>query len=130
MKSTTLGKLLITIGIGLLLNNSLYAHDDHREDTKSKDKGSMVIANRASSSLSIIDVKSNIVSKTIDLPAATNPAQPMYVVHSPKADRVFVGDRGNNRVLVLNDEDFTIETSVPTGNGVFHMWADPGDTQL
>lgn len=112
---------------GLLLNSALNADEDRY---KYKAKGYVVVANRASSSLSIIDVRTDSVTATIDLPAGSHPAQPMYVVHSPKADRIFVGDRGNNRVMVLDEEDFTLEATIAAGKGVFHMWADPADTQL
>lgn len=95
-----------------------------------KDQGHIVVANRASGSLSIIDVRTNTITATIKLPAAANPPQPMYVVHSPRADRVFVGDRANNRIVVFDDKTFKYETSIPAGNGVFHMWADRHDDQL
>jgi YVTN family beta-propeller protein len=32
--------------------------------------------------------------------------------------------------VVFDDEEFEVETSVPAGDGIFHMWADPGDNQL
>ena len=44
--------------------------------------------------------------------------------------RLFVGDRANNRVVVLSADDFSVEGSVPAGNGVFHMWASPAVHQL
>lgn len=118
---------LLAITASLLLNSSLHAGDD---SYKHKDQGKIVVANRFSASLSVINVRTDNVITTIDLPAGKYPAQPMYVVHSPKADRIFVGDRANNRIVVLDDEGFTIETTVPAGKGVFHMWADPGDNQL
>ena len=97
----------------------------------SNDKGNILIANRASGDVSIIDVNTDTVTKTVDLSVgASNPAQPMYVVHTPSAGRVFIGDRGNDRVVVLDDRNFNIETSIPTGAGVFHMWADAVDRQL
>src|SRR5262249_3428739 len=54
--------------------------------------------------------------------------EPMYVVYS--RDRVFVGDRANNRVAVFNPRTFIVETTVPAGAGIWHMWADPFDRQL
>jgi DNA-binding beta-propeller fold protein YncE len=119
-------RFLFAMTIGLMLINPVTA-DGERHPHRSQ--GKIVVANRASASLSVIDVRTDSVTN-IDLPPGDNPTQPMYVVHSAKAGRVFVGDRGNNRVVVLDDEDFSIETTVPTGNGVFHMWADPADNQL
>ncbi len=52
----------------------------------------------------------------------------MYVVYS--RDRVFVGDRANNRIAVFNPRTFAVETTVPAGAGIWHMWADPFDRQL
>jgi YVTN family beta-propeller protein len=86
--------------------------------------GEVVVANRASGSISIIDVGTNQLLDTVPLPAAENPPEPMYVVYVKKGDHVFVGDRANDRVVVFDADDYSVVTSIPTGNGVFHMWAD------
>jgi len=88
----------------------------------------MVIANRASGTISVIDVASDRVIGTYALPAGSKTPEPMYVVYS--RDRVFVGDRANNRVAVFNPRTFVVETTVPAGAGVWHMWADPFNLQL
>ena len=49
---------------------------------------------------------------------------------SKQSNRVFVGDRANNQVVVFNAMDFSVETTIPVGQGVFHMWADPQGKQL
>ena len=118
--------LFLIILLGLLSVNFGFASDANGKAIK-KDLGHIVIANRASGTISVIDVRTDKVSATITLPNAINPPEPMYVVHSPRAHRVFVGDRANNRVVVFNADTFEYETSVPTGRGVFHMWADPHD---
>jgi len=43
---------------------------------------------------------------------------------------VFVGDRANSRLVVYRARDFSVEGSVPVGDGVWHMWADPQSEQL
>jgi YVTN family beta-propeller protein len=93
--------------------------------------GRAVIANRGSGTISVIDAKSLVVSE-FDLPATGSEPQPepMYVVHVESRNRVFVGDRANNRVAVFRARDFEIVGTVPAGNGVFHMWADPQGEQL
>lgn len=91
-------------------------------------RGKIVVANRASGTISIIDVHSDEVTHTQALPAGPNAPEPMYVVHSRK--RVFVGDRANNRVAVFNARTFALEGTVPAGAGIFHMWADRLDRQL
>jgi DNA-binding beta-propeller fold protein YncE len=59
-----------------------------------------------------------------------NPPEPMYVFYSPIRNRVFVGDRGNDRVVVYNASTMDIETTVPAAAGVFHMWGSTASRQL
>ncbi|NIV73029.1 MAG: beta-propeller fold lactonase family protein [Calditrichae bacterium] len=92
--------------------------------------GNIVVANRNSGSISVIDVKTDQLSGTYSLPAAPSPPEPMYVVFVRQAQRVFVGDRANDQVVVFRASDFSIEGSVPAGAGIFHMWADRAGKQL
>ena len=92
--------------------------------------GKIVVANRASGSISIIDTHTDELIGTYDLPAGENAPEPMYVVYTRRGNRVFVGDRANDRVVVFQARDFSVEGVVPTGAGVFHMWADGRGTQL
>ena len=62
--------------------------------------GSIVVANRNSATLSVIDVESDTAT-TVNMPPGANTPQPMYVAYSATYDRVFVGDRANNRVLSI-----------------------------
>lgn len=96
------------------------------------DPGTVVVANRGSSSLTLIDAGTDQATE-LALPAGgdpahPNPAQPMYVVFA--ANTVFVGDRANDRVLAIDPHDWSVVGEVPTGAGVFHMWADPTGRQL
>lgn len=93
------------------------------------DGGHIVVANRASGSISVIDVEDDSVTN-IALPDAVNPVEPMYVNYSASEHRVFVGDRANDRVLVLNADTFELEGTIAAGNGVFHQWVDPSSRQL
>jgi YVTN family beta-propeller protein len=94
--------------------------------------GKVVVANRGSGTISVIDAWTAEVSGTYALPAtAGEPTpEPMYVVHTKPHHRVFVGDRANNRVAVFDDRSFEVIGTVPAGNGVFHMWADFRGRQL
>ena len=92
--------------------------------------GDIVVANRNSGSISVIDTKTDEVTGTYQLPANPNTAEPMYVVYDKRRHRVFVGDRANNQVVVFNSRNYTVETSIPVGQGVFHMWADRLGKQL
>lgn len=90
----------------------------------SDSKGEVVVANRASGTISIIDVQTRQLTDTIPLPADGNPPEPMYVVFVKEESRVFVGDRANDRVVVFDADDYSVIDTVDTGAGVFHMWAD------
>lgn len=99
-------------------------------DTQSTHRGKIVVANRGSGSISVISAHTGEVVGTYDLPAADSTPEPMYVVYSRVMNRVFVGDRANNRVVVFNADSFDVEAAVDAGSGVFHMWADPSGRQL
>lgn len=84
--------------------------------------GQIIVANRNAGTISVIDASTDEITGTYRLPGE-NP-QPMYVVWSQTTNRVFVGDRTNNTVVVFDGSDFSVIASVPVGAGVFHMWAD------
>lgn len=114
--------LVVAAGVG-----SASAHSSRRPDA-----GQIVVANRGSGDLSVIDATSHDVTQ-VGLPdGSAGPSEPMYVNHWRRGDKVFVGDRANDRVLVLDDETFeTIdEISVGAGAGVFHQWIGPRGRQL
>jgi DNA-binding beta-propeller fold protein YncE len=90
----------------------------------------VVIANRGSGSISVVSARSNEVIGTFDLPGGAFFPEPMYVVYSAAKHRVFVGDRANDRVVVFDARDFSVEGEVAAGAGVFHMWADARNKQL
>ncbi|HXG68776.1 MAG TPA: hypothetical protein VNO70_27005 [Blastocatellia bacterium] len=91
-------------------------------------RGKVVIANRASGTISVIDAQADEVVGTFPLPSGPKSPEPMYVVHARK--QVFVGDRANNRVVVFDARSFAVEGMIAAGAGVFHMWGDPLDRQL
>ena len=110
-------------------NTVLDKQNLEKTDVFSGADGNIVIANRNSGSISVINTKTDEVSGTYQLPGANTP-EPMYVVFVKKGHRVFVGDRANNQVVVFRSSDFSVETTIPVGQGVFHMWADPQGRQL
>ncbi len=87
----------------------------------------VVVANRASSNITVLDAATNAVLNTYDMP---DDGMPMYAVHIPQAKAVFVGDRANDRVVAFDEDDFSVVGTVPAGDGVFHMWAAPNGSQL
>lgn len=94
--------------------------------------GKIVVANRGSGSISIIDAGNGDLITTIPLPQAEgeNLPEPMYIVYTRTGDQFFVGDRANDRVVAYDADNFMVLGTIPTGIGVFHMWADPRGRQL
>lgn len=92
--------------------------------------GRVIVANRGSGTISVIDAGSGALAGTYALPAGPFVPEPMYVTHSPAHRRVFVGDRRNSRVVVFDAKDFSVEATIPAGNGVFHMWDDDTSRHL
>jgi DNA-binding beta-propeller fold protein YncE len=94
-------------------------------------KGGVVVANRGSGSISVIDVLTSAVNHVpLPMAAGDNPPEPMYVTYSAINDLVFVGDRANDRVVAFNASDYSVNTTIPVGDGVFHMWSDDNRNQL
>jgi DNA-binding beta-propeller fold protein YncE len=92
--------------------------------------GKIVVADRNSGTISVIETKTDELLGSFPLPSGANTPEPMYVVFSPIKNRVFVGDRANDRIVVFDGDDFSVETTVPAGAGVFHMWASVKAKQL
>jgi DNA-binding beta-propeller fold protein YncE len=91
--------------------------------------GNIVVANRISGDISVIDADTDAVTN-LAMPVGANASQPMYVFYSAGRALVFVGDRANNRVVAFRASDFSVETTLPAGNGVFHMWGSDAADQL
>lgn len=83
------------------------------------DSGEIVVANRGSASVSVIDSDTLEVT-TVDLPGT----EPMYESHADRYGRVFVGDRAGSQVIALDDEDYSVLGTVQVGDGVIHQWVD------
>ncbi len=91
-------------------------------NSRARSIGRIAVANRNAGTVSVINASTDEVEGTYALPGLD--AEPMYIVWSQTTNRVFVGDRANNEVVVFNGKDFSVVGRVPAGNGVFHMWAD------
>jgi YVTN family beta-propeller protein len=94
--------------------------------TPGRGGGRIVVANRGSLSLSVIDVRTDQVIDTVPMPDG---GEPMYLAYSPQRDRLFVVDRANQRVVIFHARDLELEATVPAGEGAFHCWIDPGELQ-
>jgi DNA-binding beta-propeller fold protein YncE len=91
--------------------------------------GKVIVANFGAGTITVIDARTDAAS-SFALPPAARPSEPMYVVYSRSSDRVFVGDRANNRVVVFRRNNLTPEREIAVGNGVFHMWESRRCRQL
>ncbi|MEJ2595679.1 MAG: YncE family protein [bacterium] len=86
----------------------------------------VVVANRGDGSISFIDAISENVLETLSIDGS----EPMYVVYVAATDRIYVGDRAQNQVHVIDPAAREVESSIDVGNGVFHMWAGGNGEQL
>ncbi len=93
--------------------------------------GRIVVANRTSGTASVISTRTAEVLLTVRLPQGEiePEPEPMYVVYDAPTDRVFIGDRTNNRVVAYDARTALVVGTIPA-TGIFHMWADPGGAQL
>lgn len=116
--ATTLAALAAIVALLAVLAMPANAADER--------KAAVVVADRGSGSISVIDVKSLAV-ETIDLPGE---AEPMYVNHDTRNGIVWVGDRANSTVVAFDDDSYELLTEVPAGEGVFHQWIDTKKNRL
>ncbi len=96
----------------------------------SADHGKIVVANRGSGTISVIDAEDDSLIATVLLPAGDHPPEPMYVVNTPYGNRVWVGDRANNRVVAFDGRTLAVVKTLPAGAGIWHMWADAFGARL
>ena len=116
-------RVLFVVVAGLLALTFLVTGVARANGNGSVNDSKVVVANRASGTISVIDTATDTVVGIYMLPG-TNTPEPMYVVYTNVGKRVFVGDRANNQVVVFDADDFSVEATIPAGAGVFHMWAD------
>ena len=100
--------------------------DDDDGALLSQTEETVAVANRAAGSVTFVDAATAEVEGTL----AIEGAEPMYVVYVRATDRLYVGDRARDRVLVIDPDTRTVEMSIAVGDGVFHMWADGRGEQL
>lgn len=121
------GKRLLALFAVFLLLLSVQAFSGQPWDD------AMAVANRSSGSLSLINTRT-LKTKHIKLRYGGKTAEPMYVNHwrSGYADwgQIFVGDRRNNRVLVVDDRGHDIVHAIPVGRGVVHQSVQRDGKQL
>jgi len=120
-KLVLFGLLFITLSAFVLISC---------DSSSSTRDGKIVVANRADGTITVINVETDTVESTVPLPAGPNQPEPMYVFYIESQDLVFVDDRANNRVVAFDADDYSVVTTIPIGNGGFHMWGDDSEGQL
>ena len=118
--------------IMLASSGAVTAVDFIPSDAIQTNNGQIVIANRASGNISILDVQTGEELRTVDLPfrEGEKPPEPMYVYHLLSTNEIIVDDRANNRVVFFDQTTYEVTRTVETGAGNFHMWVDPQEEQL
>ncbi len=95
------------------------------EAAKAYVPGRVIVANRTSGTLTIIDEKTDSVVKNVSVAGKyARPPEPMYVNYIAKLNRLLVCDRSNNQVIALNADTYKLINTAPIGKGAFHMWSD------
>ena len=124
----TVRRLRLTKKLALLLTMILFATlaTGAGAEASGQRSSQVVVANRGSGDISVVDTQTLDV-QTIDLPGE---AEPMYVSHDRRNDRVIVGDRASDTVVALDQDTYEVVGSAPVGEGVFHQWLDPRLRQL
>ncbi len=95
------------------------------EAAKSYVPGRIIVANRTSGTLSIIDEKTGTVVKNVTVAGKyARPPEPMYVNYIASLNRLMVCDRSNNQIIALDAKTYRLINTVPMERGAFHMWSD------
>ncbi len=119
--------LILAIALSSCSKDAMVSPAADDIELKKSTKERVVIANRTSGDISVIDAANNAVLGTYAMP---DNGEPMYVVHVPQAKAVFVGDRANDRVVAFDEDTYSVIATIPAGAGVFHMWKSANGRQL
>ena len=100
--------------------NGEQPHFNYFQHQHEAPRETVVVANRGGSSISFIDAVSNTLISTLTIPDS----EPMYVVYVHRYNKIYVGDRRNNKIHIIDATSKEVEGAIEVGRGVFHMWAD------
>ncbi|MDH5519047.1 MAG: hypothetical protein OEZ14_00805, partial [Acidimicrobiia bacterium] len=123
-RSRSIGRLLAVLATVATILAALLSPGTAEATSPSS---AVVVANRGSGDISVIDTSSLAVT-TVTLPAGN--AEPMYVSHDIRHNRVLVGDRGSSTIVAFDDETYDVVGTVAVGDGIFHQWIDSMREQL
>lgn len=125
-------KTFRTFFLGLSIGCLSLAINNHEVQASSL-TGKIIVTNRSNADFSIIDVATDTVIKNVALPMSNlgdlNP-EPMYVSYLAKTHEIAINDRSNQRVVFFDANTYQVTSTLPTGQGSFHLWANTDGTQL
>jgi len=114
----------------LISGSALFIACDSDDDTTNpialETEEIVISANRSSGSISFINAKDNSIIETLNIPNS----EPMYVNYVAAKDKIYVGDRAQSVVHVIDASTRDIINEISVGNGVFHMWPTNSGNQL
>lgn len=114
--------ILFSVAMGIIV----FFSKSCKKDSNKTYEEYTIVANRGGESISFINSKTNVVDKKLVISGS----EPMYVVYVASKDKLYVGDRKQNKVHIINPNTKEVESSINVGSGVFHMWADGNGNQL
>lgn len=115
------GLLLILIIWSCQQDEYAITDQDPVEKTLSYTNGDryFVVANRGSSSISIYSAQNAEFIANAMLP--DKGAQPTYLAHSSHNKSIYVGDFSTNKVIIYDDQNFSVKSEIAIDQGPFHM---------
>lgn len=109
-----------------LLTTNCNDNDDQKTQPSPTTEQVVISANRNSGAITFIDAETNEIQETLNIPNS----EPMYVVYVSQTDQIYVGDRAQSVVHVIDAQRREVTSEIAVGNGVFHMWANSQGTEL
>lgn len=111
------------LGITIIIS----CNSDDDTDTPVMETEEIVLsADRSSSGISFINAIDNSIIQTLTIPNS----EPMYVNYVAAQDKIYVGDRAQSVVHVVDPNTKQVINQISVGEGVFHMWPTNDGSQL
>ncbi len=90
----------------------------------------VLVPNRNDSTLSILATPSGKLLKKISSEDTGFEFEPMYASSLAKLKMIAVSDRLNSQLIFFDNRTFNFLGTVPTSDGLFHMWPGPEQNEL
>ena len=90
----------------------------------------VVVPNRSDSTITLLSTPKGDVIQRVDATQVGQSFEPIYASSVPRYQTVAVSDRKNSQLLFFDNRDFRYLGSVPTSQGMFHMWPAPDQKEI